>query len=1308
MRGGSLDAYGALYERHASAARILARQYVRSQADADDVVADAFQRVLGVLRQGSGPDTHFRAYLFTVVRRLAADLAAGAHRTRPTADDGTFELALGPSGSSEDPALAGFESSVVARAYERLPERWQAVLWYTEVERLSPADVAPILGLTPNGVSALAYRAREGLRVGYLQEHLTAVPADSCRVVNPMLGGYVRGSLSQREVAKVDGHLGGCDDCRMLVLELGDVAHGMRVVIAPLVLGVAGLALMGALPLGAVTGAGLAGVAAAGAGGTGAGVAGAGASVGSGVASGGAGLATGSAATAGAGAGAAGTGAAGAAGAAGAGAGAGAGAAGAGVAGAAGSAAASGTAAATAATTAATAATASTATSVATTAVVATGTAGMSAVTVAASTGAVAAATVGVVSVLGAMSGGEPAPLPELPPVAVASPWPSPEAEELPEVVASPAPEPSADPTNPVNVPPLVDADAVDHVVVPPPADVTVALVDPGDVIEPRVTDHVALQVGNAGGSTATDAQLRVTLPAGMALGVSSSPAGASTGPQVPIDTTSLPCTATVEPQVVQCRVGTLDPGETRTVTVPVVASSGGTYGLGASVWADGLEERTTALPETQVAYFGPELTADAGQVAAVDNPGRADVTFTVRNSGDLTAAAGWVTRVKVPASLAPHSVAGGLTCEGAGDAADGYRSWRCTGPELDAGASLAGVATVVADGATSAGYYTLQVVPELPGDGPVVRDAATFPVARAWAGAVAGAGAMEASCRAGGGIGVADAVVTGKYTNLTSRTLTVALDAAGSSSASSRTLAPGESANLVVPDGLRVPAGTGTWRLSTTVAGGTYSRTVDTSGFGDAECYDPPWNVDPTARVVNDGGTVRIEGTLVNRDDDPMQVTMNAAGTSSGATQLGAGETLTLSVATDKRSVDAGSVTFDVVRWRTDRDGDQPTRGVRPASTPTAAYRAATIAPAAGDAQGADECAYDPASETSTRTFTVLLDNSASTLPVDFEVRVGDRTERVRLADGVTKTVRLSVPWGTASGRVLADGREIRTLDVSFASCATPLTWPDDVTVTAAAQCEAGSVLVVVDVANGGVRAWDASVERRGATAASGKLAASGAQRFVIDTDRWYARGGEVTVRLARTVEGSEQVVSRTATHRGARCPVVAPAARLADVETRLDRYGDWATSWREPQVVLDNSGSNIPVTFTVTGPAGFERAVKVAAGGSETVAAPRVDGRHGATYTVTTRRWSTTLDTGTFTAAEAGWCAEGIAWGMQYTAGDVRSWKGVAYRYAGWDGSAPEGAPTDGPGAAWWKDGSRWNGQWRQWEKIGLCEYR
>ncbi|NUU19498.1 sigma-70 family RNA polymerase sigma factor [Cellulomonas humilata] len=320
-RSGDAAAIGALYERHAGAAWVVARQYTDSPADADDVVADSFAAVFGALQRGNGPESAFRAYLFTVVRRVAAVRREKARRVQPTDDLAVLEAGTAWAGTADEPALAGFERGVVARAFHTLPERWQAVLWHTEVEGLSPAEIAPVLGLTANGVAALAYRAREGLRQAYLQQHLQDPLDEGCRSVAGKLGAYVRGGLGTRETGQVEAHLEDCGTCRGLLLELGDVNHGMRAVIAPLVLGLVGIGALGVLlPVGgglaagaaAAAGvtAGTAGAGTAGAGGAGAGTAGAG---GAGAGAGGAAGATGAtaavASTGSVGAGAAATGA---------------------------------------------------------------------------------------------------------------------------------------------------------------------------------------------------------------------------------------------------------------------------------------------------------------------------------------------------------------------------------------------------------------------------------------------------------------------------------------------------------------------------------------------------------------------------------------------------------------------------------------------------------------------------------------------------------------------------------------------------------------------------------------------------------------------------------------------------------------------------------------------------------------------------------------------------------------------------------------------------------------------------------------
>ncbi|MEW9554642.1 sigma-70 family RNA polymerase sigma factor [Nonomuraea sp. NPDC050783] len=231
-RQGDAAAFRQLYERHVAAARALARQLVRG-TEVDDVVAEAFTKILDLVGRGGGPESGFRTYLLTVVRRTVHDRSRV--RSRRLAAGG-FE-AYDPGEPFVDPALAGLERSLIARAYLSLPERWRAVLWHVEVERSRPAEVALLLGLPPAGVAVLARRARDGLRQAYLRLHLASRPPRECRPVLAGMSAYVKGGLARREFRAIGEHARGCEECHGVLLELADVTRGLRVMVGPLFAG---------------------------------------------------------------------------------------------------------------------------------------------------------------------------------------------------------------------------------------------------------------------------------------------------------------------------------------------------------------------------------------------------------------------------------------------------------------------------------------------------------------------------------------------------------------------------------------------------------------------------------------------------------------------------------------------------------------------------------------------------------------------------------------------------------------------------------------------------------------------------------------------------------------------------------------------------------------------------------------------------------------------------------------------------------------------------------------------------------------
>ncbi|WP_394622453.1 sigma-70 family RNA polymerase sigma factor (plasmid) [Lentzea sp. JNUCC 0626] len=226
VRKGRLAAYGALFQRHLAAANNLARQLSRHQADAEELVSEAFAKVLDALRDGRGPDKAFRAYLLTALRHTAYDRTRRSKKidlVEDVADVAPAALSV----PFTDTAIAGLDRSLAAKAFAMLPERWQAVLWHTEIEGLSPAEVAPLLGLKANAVSALSYRARIGLRTAYLQAQLAAHVSQGCHATAEKLAAYLRGGLSNRDRTKVESHLDTCGRCTRHLSQLGELNVGI-------------------------------------------------------------------------------------------------------------------------------------------------------------------------------------------------------------------------------------------------------------------------------------------------------------------------------------------------------------------------------------------------------------------------------------------------------------------------------------------------------------------------------------------------------------------------------------------------------------------------------------------------------------------------------------------------------------------------------------------------------------------------------------------------------------------------------------------------------------------------------------------------------------------------------------------------------------------------------------------------------------------------------------------------------------------------------------------------------------------------
>ena len=162
-RTGNSDAYGDLFRRHQHVARRYAI-YLGRIDDADDVVSEAFARVLSLLQRGKGPTDNVSAYILTAVRHEVFNRGRDRLRVKPIGSADAFDQPV------EHDELAGSTRAALRAALDTIPGRQQDAVWQGIVLGRPASEIAPEFGLTTNAMSALIYRGRTALRDAYLDQ----------------------------------------------------------------------------------------------------------------------------------------------------------------------------------------------------------------------------------------------------------------------------------------------------------------------------------------------------------------------------------------------------------------------------------------------------------------------------------------------------------------------------------------------------------------------------------------------------------------------------------------------------------------------------------------------------------------------------------------------------------------------------------------------------------------------------------------------------------------------------------------------------------------------------------------------------------------------------------------------------------------------------------------------------------------------------------------------------------------------------------------------------------------------------------
>ncbi|HKG57377.1 MAG TPA: sigma-70 family RNA polymerase sigma factor [Candidatus Limnocylindrales bacterium] len=155
------DTFEAVYRDHYRDVERYVLLMLGRPDDADDVVADTFQRAFAAWRSGHGPAGRALPWLLLIARRIVTDRWRRSKLIRWL-----------PIGGPAAPEPAGPDSTTdrtefwlwLGELARVLPERQREVIYLRYQRDLTDGEIGDILGLSASGVRSLAGRAIAALR----------------------------------------------------------------------------------------------------------------------------------------------------------------------------------------------------------------------------------------------------------------------------------------------------------------------------------------------------------------------------------------------------------------------------------------------------------------------------------------------------------------------------------------------------------------------------------------------------------------------------------------------------------------------------------------------------------------------------------------------------------------------------------------------------------------------------------------------------------------------------------------------------------------------------------------------------------------------------------------------------------------------------------------------------------------------------------------------------------------------------------------------------------------------------------------
>jgi RNA polymerase sigma-70 factor (ECF subfamily) len=172
LRDGDPDAFELVVRTFGGRLLAVARRFVRSEEDAQDVVQSAYLSAFRSLDRFEG-SCQLSTWLHRIVVNTAL-MKLRSQRRKPEQsieellpafqEDGHHVEQFSDWAAPADQLLERQQTRAAVRAcIEQLPENYRAILVLRDIEELSTQEVADAMGMTPTAVKVRLHRARQAL-----------------------------------------------------------------------------------------------------------------------------------------------------------------------------------------------------------------------------------------------------------------------------------------------------------------------------------------------------------------------------------------------------------------------------------------------------------------------------------------------------------------------------------------------------------------------------------------------------------------------------------------------------------------------------------------------------------------------------------------------------------------------------------------------------------------------------------------------------------------------------------------------------------------------------------------------------------------------------------------------------------------------------------------------------------------------------------------------------------------------------------------------------------------------------------------